>query len=284
MDSLVTICIHHYGDFGPEPNPKYIGGEVEVINGFDNDLLSFRDLDDFAVKCHYSLSDLVYFKNDGTTFENGVRLLFDDNTAREVVDIHKPLWRRVIDLYIDHYKLDEVIDLPQGDRVSQEANEGNVESDYSDFDDPGYDVETESDESEDESLYDSFGDSDDELKEFRQEKMKFKESLTVNNNKYDVSVSITALSDDSEYAYDELRSDSSSSKDENHRIGYIGPPNTKKRKRNINRIRYGNKDDNIKWEVGMKFSSLAEFRDVVRQYGIKERRGEQFVTNDAKRV
>lgn len=35
--------------------------------------------------------------------------------------------------------------------------------------------------------------------------------------------------------------------------------------------------------MGMKFASMTEFRDVVRQYGVKERRGVQFVTNDAKR-
>lgn len=117
MDSFVTIRIHHHGEFGPEPNPKYIGGEVEEINRFDTDLLSFRDLDMFAVKYHYSPSDLVYFKKDGTTFENAIILLYDEKTVREMVNIHRPLGLRVIDLYVDHYELYEVIDLPQGDKV-----------------------------------------------------------------------------------------------------------------------------------------------------------------------
>ncbi|XP_074356516.1 uncharacterized protein LOC141696247 [Apium graveolens] len=64
-------------------------------------------------------------------------------------------------------------------------------------------------------------------------------------------------SDESDFGSQELRSDYSSSEDENSKIGYIGPPNSKK--------------------------SMQEFRDAVREYGIKDRRGIQFVTNDALR-
>ena len=89
--------------------------------------------------------------------------------------------------------------------------------------------------------------------------------------------------DEAEYDSDELRSQSSSSEDENARIGYVGPPNPKKRKRNRTTISYGQSDDIIRWEVGMKFGSMGEFREVVRQYGVRDRRGIQFVTSDTKR-
>ncbi|XP_074338078.1 uncharacterized protein LOC141675268 [Apium graveolens] len=294
MDSSVTIYIHHHGDFEHKPKPKYVGGDVEVIPGFAPDLFSFRDLDDFAVKCSYAKSDLVYFKNDGLTFESGMRLLYDDSTVRAMVDIHKPIGK--INLYIDHYDVDEVIDNQEdendneggeygnqgrenenqgGENGIQGGEDGNEGSgDDSDPDDPEYgyegdDVETESDESEDEKGYDSFCDSDEELREFREKKKKYKDSLKQNHgNLLEVREKVMSLSDDSEYASDELRSDSSSSEDENHKIGYVGPPNPKIKKRKRNSVKYGQKSDTIKWEVGMKFASMTEFRDAVRQYGV----------------
>lgn len=45
MDSLVTINLHHHGDFGPGANTKYIGGQREVITEVDTNIFSFRDLD-----------------------------------------------------------------------------------------------------------------------------------------------------------------------------------------------------------------------------------------------
>ncbi|KAL8155488.1 hypothetical protein AgCh_000758 [Apium graveolens] len=221
MDSSVTIYIHHHGDFEHKPKPKYVGGVVEVIPGFDSDLFSFRDLDDFAVKCGYAKSDLVYFKNDGLTFESGMRLLYDDSTVRAMVDIHKPIGK--INLYIDHYDVDEVID-NQGDENENQAGEN--EYGYE-----GDDVETESDESEDEKGYDSFCDSDEELREFREKKIKYKDSLKQNNgNLLEVREKVMSLSDDSEYASDELRSDSSSVKMKITKLAILALPTPRSRK------------------------------------------------------
>ncbi|XP_074364438.1 uncharacterized protein LOC141705336 [Apium graveolens] len=90
-------------------------------------------------------------------------------------------------------------------------------------------------------------------------------------------------SDESDFGSQELRSDYSSSEDENSKIGYIGPPNPKKRRRNRPGVRIGENDNVVNWHVGMKFASMQEFRDVVREYGIKDIRGIQLVTNDALR-
>ena len=169
MDSKVCVYVHHHGYFTPHPNVKYVGGEVDLIEDFDTDLLCFRDLDEFAASYKYDPSDLVYFKNDGRTFKSGLRLLFDDNTVREMVEISRPLGR--IDLYVDHYELDEVIDGPQRQTGENEAaeneggedepaeNEGGEDkfSDESHPSDPEYDVETETDDSDEDSLYDEFG-------------------------------------------------------------------------------------------------------------------------------
>ncbi|KAL8144883.1 hypothetical protein AgCh_003185 [Apium graveolens] len=249
--SKVHLYIYHHGDFTPIPNSKYVGGEVDVLEDFDTDLLSFRHLDEFAGKFRYHPSELVYFKTDGKTWENGTRLLFDDNSVREMVEIHRGLGR---------------IDLDQSD--------------------PEYDVETESSEFDEDSLYNEFGESDDELRTNRENCKKFKKSLNIIKTRSDVRVTNPSnmSDDDFDFASDELRSESSSSEDENARIGYVGPPNPKKRKKTRTTVRYGQKDEIMRWRVGMKFGSMAEFRDVVRQYGIRDRRGNQFVTSDSKRL
>lgn len=33
----------------------------------------------------------MYFKNDGRSFESGMRLLYDDINVRDMIDIHKPV-------------------------------------------------------------------------------------------------------------------------------------------------------------------------------------------------
>ncbi|WOG86990.1 hypothetical protein DCAR_0206209 [Daucus carota subsp. sativus] len=109
MESLISIYVHHHGELSHVPKVEYKGGKVDFILGFDTDVFSFRDLDDFAEKYGYSPTDLVYFQTSGMSIEGGVKLLYDDNTVREMVDIHKPLGR--IDLYVDHYEFDEVIDV-----------------------------------------------------------------------------------------------------------------------------------------------------------------------------
>ncbi|KAL8112935.1 hypothetical protein AgCh_020304 [Apium graveolens] len=214
--SKVHLYIHHHGDFTPIPNVKYVGGEVDVLEDFDTDLLSFRHLDEFAGK-----------------FRGGEKQCSDD----------------------------------------------------SDQSDPEYDVETESSESDEDSLYNEFGESDDELRTNRENCKKFKESLNINKTRSDVRVTNPSnmSDDDSDFAFDKLRSESSSSENENARIGYVGPPNPKKRKKTRTTVRYGQKDEIMRWQVGMKFGSMEEFRDAVRQYGIRDRKGIQFVTSDSKR-
>lgn len=91
------------------------------------------------------------------------------------------------------------------------------------------------------------------------------------------------VSDESDFGSCELRSEYFSSEDENCRIGYIGPPNPKKRRRNRVSLKVSENDDIIKWRVEMKFASMQEFSDKVRKYGIKDKRGVRFMTNDASR-
>lgn len=180
MESFVIIYVHHHDDLVHAPKVEYKGGKVDVIPAFDTDIFSFRDLDDFAKDFEYDPSDLVYFQT-GMCIDDGVKLLYDDSTIREMVDIHKPLG--MIDLYVDHYSCDEVINSPyeenlnesEGVEVGQKDDKmgGNVEyggSDDDEFSDPDYNVGTESDSEESEKASDDdiFGDSDEEFAAYKE--------------------------------------------------------------------------------------------------------------------
>ena len=287
MESLISIYVHHHGELSHVPKVEYKGGKVDFILGFDTDVFSFRDLDDFAEKYGYSPTDLVYFQTSGMSIEGGVKLLYDDNTVREMVDIHKPLGR--IDLYVDHYEFDEVIDvahesiLKGSENVELGGNEEN-EGEDADYSDPDYNVVTESEKSESFSDDEIFVNSDDEFAEYRGNEKRVIHDMTQGVQVGNEIVTLgLMLSDESDFGSMELRSDYSSSEDENSKIGYIGPPNPKKRRIKMAGLKHGADNNVINWQVGMKFASLQEFRDTVREYGIKDRRGVQFVTNDAQR-
>ncbi|XP_074366751.1 uncharacterized protein LOC141707468 [Apium graveolens] len=255
MSSFVTIYLHHHGDLTSPPNVSYIGGKVETLHNVDTDVFSFRDLDDFAVKYDYDPSALVYFKSDGSSFRNGVSLLYDDDTVREMVELHKPYGK--ISLFVDHFELDNLVDMPTTPtELNNKQPESNLENEAngSSEDDPEYDAETESesdsDESDNGSLYlDS--DEDEELKSMRVKKKDFKKNL---NNPVKLPI---INSDESDFNSDSLRSESSSSEDENCRIGYVGPPNPKKRKKRP-KTTHNISEEGFHWEVGQKFVNIQE--------------------------
>ncbi|KAK1357405.1 hypothetical protein POM88_050661 [Heracleum sosnowskyi] len=89
------------------------------------------------------------------------------------------------------------------------------------------------------------------------------------------------FNEESEYNRDELRSKDSSSEDENLKQGYVGVPPGQKRKKQ--RVLDAYNDEVVKWDVGMKFASMEEFRKVVRAYSIRERRALHFIKNEKSR-
>lgn len=68
--STVNIELHHHGKFLDYPECYYIGGNIEVLNDIDTDLLSFRDLENWAKLYKYNSNCLMYLKNDGHSFQN----------------------------------------------------------------------------------------------------------------------------------------------------------------------------------------------------------------------
>ncbi|KAL1827009.1 hypothetical protein ACET3Z_005421 [Daucus carota] len=236
MSTTTTLYLHHHGDFTKPPNVKYVGGKTEIIKDFDADLFSFRDLEEFAEKFAYDVSSsLGNFKCNGYSFEKGMRVIYDDNSVRDLIKICMPYGR--IELYVDHFDLDEVIDCPNegegegnkfdsGDPV--EANMGGNDefSDDTDEGDPEYKESSETEESEDESFVpDEYG-SDNEMNAIRENFKKFKQGLVDSMNIRNENVGEESEFDSEN---ENLRSLSSSSEDENAKIGYIGPLNPKKK-------------------------------------------------------
>ena len=105
-----TLYLHHHGDFTPPPNVTYIGGKVEIIPNYDSKVLSFSVIEEFPAKYAYDANSLVYFKCDGHTFSKGTRLIYDDTSVSDLVELCKPYGR--IELYVDHFELDELVDVP----------------------------------------------------------------------------------------------------------------------------------------------------------------------------
>ena len=109
MSTTTTLYLHHHGNFTPPHNIKYVGGKTEIIKDFNCDTFSFRDLKEFAEKYAYDVSSsLVNFTCNGYSFEKSMRVIYDDNLVRDLINICKPYGR--IKLYVDHFDLGEVID------------------------------------------------------------------------------------------------------------------------------------------------------------------------------
>ncbi|XP_074330150.1 uncharacterized protein LOC141667524 [Apium graveolens] len=263
MSTRVYVYIHHHGDLDIT-KPSYHGGKVDAVN-LDTNEFSFHDLDDFSKEFDYDSSAIVYFKTNDHNFSDGIKILYDDDSVREVINVSMPYGK--IDLYIDH-SFDFAF--PMNDTENKIFN-----GDLSDSEnDPEYFSETESSESDCSSLVDS----DEELNECRQSQKLFKEQLASDKFR-DIS------SHESSFESDELRSIDFSSEDEISRKGFIGDNliMDKRRKREKLFKAGHEKEAAIKFKIGMKFLSMDEFRSTLRQYGLNDRRAVYFVKNDSQR-
>lgn len=82
---------------------EYICGTIDMIPKFDTDLLSFWDFEDFTRDYKYNHNILVYYQCDGHSFMDGVMLVSNDISIRELVS--KCLLYREIHLFVDHLSL-----------------------------------------------------------------------------------------------------------------------------------------------------------------------------------
>ncbi|WOH13968.1 hypothetical protein DCAR_0933482 [Daucus carota subsp. sativus] len=229
MSSLMNIEVNHHGKFPPQPLCYYIGGKCDLIPNVDTDLLSFRDLDDWAIQFGYNSESLVYFKTNGHDFSNGVRVLYDDGSIRDMVGVCSQYGK--IEVYVDSSLTDEEL---AGEGGAEGDGEGGAEGgdegsagdedlaeilrqyeeefgsgEDSDPDDPAYKYESEE---ETDELYSGGSDVDDASdEEFAVNKENYK---SVKEGMKECNYS------EDDFDSDELRSIGSSSEDENRKIGY----------------------------------------------------------------
>ncbi|KAL1805151.1 hypothetical protein ACET3Z_028219 [Daucus carota] len=169
MSTRANVYIHHHGDLDIT-KPSYHGGKVDTIN-LDTDEFSFRDLEDFSKEFEYDPIALVlfYYKTNGHDFSDGMKILYDDESAREVVNVSMPYGK--IDLYIDHC-FDFASPFIETEIFNNGGSDGDNEPEY-------YSVtESSEDECSDHVV------SDEELNECRQSQKLFKERLA-SSNKYE---------------------------------------------------------------------------------------------------
>ena len=105
MSTLMNIEVNHYGQFPPQPPCFHIGGKCDVMPNVDTDTLSFRGREDWARQCGYNPESLVYFKTNGHDFSNGVRLLYDDGSIRDMVCLCGQYVK--VEVYVDSSLTDE---------------------------------------------------------------------------------------------------------------------------------------------------------------------------------
>lgn len=98
MSTRVHVYIHHHSDLDII-KPSDRGSKVDIVN-LDTYEFTFCDLKEFSKEFDYDSSALVYFKLIGHNFSDGMKIMCDDESVREVVDVSKPYDK--IDIYIDH--------------------------------------------------------------------------------------------------------------------------------------------------------------------------------------
>lgn len=215
---MIKVYLHYDGEFSPKTfmgQDNYIGGVIDVFE-IDTDLFSFRDLEEFSQTYDYGKNALVYFQADGDSFKNGLRVLYDDESVRDMIKVCSPF--SAIHLYVD----DKKIELGNNGYLDNDDDESESEdSDYI------YESETAS---SDNGSVDN--ESDDEVVDIKNKKKKFIEELSRGSG---FTVEIQENNEEFDFDSDDLRSISSSSKDENHKKGYVGsqPVKSKKRKPGI---------------------------------------------------
>lgn len=276
MSSRVSIELHHHGDFTPNTskgNARYVGGTVDTIDILDPNKLTMYDLNKYALKYGYIRIDFLYFFCDGHIFNRGIRLFYDDESVRKMISLS--LWYKKIKIYVDHQKRFQYRgkkDNDIGGSVSnpcdwvEEEDEGHVDAGEGDIDGGQGDLDVGEDDLVGGEGYldvaeDAFDSEDSEDPDYQAEEVTESETdeelvdaRKARKEKGDESDSEYAEGD---YNSEELRTDASSSDDENLKQDYVGIALGKKRKK---RSKYYNEkySEFQKWEIGLKFASMEE--------------------------
>ncbi|KAK8990666.1 hypothetical protein V6N11_028631 [Hibiscus sabdariffa] len=154
----VKIRFHHCGAFEGNPKSTYLDGKVQVVEHHDIEKLCYWDLLSMVHQLKYGLNKVkcLYFLEPGKSLEDGLKLLFDDNSVLEFSNCLKSVGE--ISIYVDHIgdENDKFTDVPLPkalfETIDESSNKHGKEITMDDIEDDldMHDINLSSDEGNDE--------------------------------------------------------------------------------------------------------------------------------------
>lgn len=293
MGHFFTVEIHHGGLFVENPT-RYVRGVVNHVNDLDSDKWSKLEMEEIVVNLGYTQWKNIWYRVPGMEMGGGgLRVMFRDSDAMDMASYAKNTGN--IEVYVEHtieeplVVQDEVLPLLSGDGLDihevlvldecQNDNGDGVYYNISDSDDSVVDVDVpieEDDDLDDDDLFDRYTDfgvggepedgDDSDNSDYLWGSDEEQENTQVPDEK--------GIKCD--YESEELLSGVGSSESENENEGERVPPHTM--------YRLVKTAENIKFEEGMVFTSLAQFKEAVTEYAVAGGYGIKFAKNDKERV
>ncbi|KAE9454419.1 hypothetical protein C3L33_13702, partial [Rhododendron williamsianum] len=252
MGHFFTVEIHHGGLFVENPT-RYVRGVVNHVNDLDSDKWSKLEMEEIVVNLGYTQWKNIWYRVPGMEMGGGgLRVMFRDSDAMDMASYAKNT----------------------GTCISDSDNGDGVYYSISDNDDSVVDVDVPIE--EDDDLFDRYTDFgvDGEPED----------GDDSDNSDYlwgsDEEQENTQVPDEKgikcDYESEELLSGVGSSESEDENEGERVPPHTM--------YRLVKTAENIKFEEGMVFTSLAQFKEAVTEYAVAGGYGIKFAKNDKERV
>ncbi|KAK9026531.1 hypothetical protein V6N11_039368 [Hibiscus sabdariffa] len=128
----VKIRFHHCGAFEGNPKSTYLDGKVQVVEHHDIEELCYWDLLSMVHQLKYGLNKVkcLYFLEPGKSLEDGLKLLFDDNSVLEFSNCLKSVGETIDKSSNKHGKeitMDETEDDLDMHDINLSSDEGNDE-------------------------------------------------------------------------------------------------------------------------------------------------------------
>ncbi|XP_059440262.1 uncharacterized protein LOC132172719 [Corylus avellana] len=135
--------VHYGGKINRGFTNTYVGGDVDLHDEtYDEDKLSFFEIEGIVKKYGYKSRDLLYYLEPGCSFQGGLKLISSDHNVLEMVAAHKGA--PVIELYLVSFNEPAVNDDEYEDDNDDDDGE-HGENNRIDRDDPYWEEVFESD-------------------------------------------------------------------------------------------------------------------------------------------
>jgi hypothetical protein len=115
--------VHYGGRINRGLTCTYVGGDVDVhAETYDEDMLSFFEIEGIVKKYGYKSGDLVYYLEPGCNMQSGLKLISSDYDVLGMVAAHKGVL--VIELYLVSFADHSVSNDEYEDNDEDEDNDG----------------------------------------------------------------------------------------------------------------------------------------------------------------